>query len=441
MTSWVEDFLAQSPLAAYPIASRLPHGIVFHLGGGERRAILQVQPVHYYDAGDWKPIVTSLVDDGGGKLHAPGLAPRVLPTGEVMYSTAYRHQTKGIGLYSAGNYQQSAVFPEGVVDTNRLVRDVGPVQHETRILETGNVQEMVKIVDKPAVLGGDYFAIATEIFVPTALPVVAGAHMLADSTWLLGGIAWDADGNSVDVELFVEELAGPRYMVYSAIPTSWLDAAVYPVTIDPTYSSQPNAANGKDAALNSNSPTANYGATASIYCGLQSTTIFRRILVEFDLSSIPSGATISSAVLDVYDEQELSQGGTTIYIYRLRRGWVESEVTWNQASSGVSWGTAGAKNATTDFDNTALASRAFSGLEAPGHKTWGLNASKIEEMVGFGPSFANNGFMLVGNEGLAYEAYYKFASSDHATVSWRPKLDITYTAPPGRTFHIPPLPY
>jgi len=59
-------------------------------------------------------------------------------------------------------------------------------------------------------------------------------------------------------------------------------------------------------------------------------------LVKFDLSSIPSGATITSATLKL-----VKTGGDTgaknVAAHRLTKNWVENQATWNIYSSGNNW--------------------------------------------------------------------------------------------------------
>ena len=62
-----------------------------------------------------------------------------------------------------------------------------------------------------------------------------------------------------------------------------------------------------------------------------------RSLIKFDLSSIPSNATITSATLSLWTDADFSDNDRTIRVYRLKVPFNESQATWNEASTGTSW--------------------------------------------------------------------------------------------------------
>jgi hypothetical protein len=65
--------------------------------------------------------------------------------------------------------------------------------------------------------------------------------------------------------------------------------------------------------------------------------------LRWDLSQIPSGATVSSASVTL----EITNATVHTYgAYDLKRAWNESQLSWNQASTGTPWATAGAKGTT-----------------------------------------------------------------------------------------------
>jgi hypothetical protein len=103
----------------------------------------------------------------------------------------------------------------------------------------------------------------------------------------------------------------------------------------------------------------------------------------------------------------------------LKRAWVETEVTHNVYSSGNNWGTAGAGNSSTDYDETI--SKAISGANIAISNDATFNSWCLSWIDG---SVTNNGFYIVGG---GSGAYYNFGSDDNATASNRPWLAITYT--------------
>ena len=90
----------------------------------------------------------------------------------------------------------------------------------------------------------------------------------------------------------------------------------------------------------------NYGSYENLYVGIPSTAFMNevnRICLSFDFSSLPGGAEIYSAYLNLYAyDSDAALVGDVLNAYRLTQtAWVESEVTWNIYSTGNSWATAG----------------------------------------------------------------------------------------------------
>jgi hypothetical protein len=87
-----------------------------------------------------------------------------------------------------------------------------------------------------------------------------------------------------------------------------------------------------DTLLANKAPASNFGTSAALVTGLVSATA-REALLRFDLSAIPAGATINSAILTMY-ESALVSGAATINVHRVTAPWTENVVTYqsfNQA--------------------------------------------------------------------------------------------------------------
>ncbi len=91
-----------------------------------------------------------------------------------------------------------------------------------------------------------------------------------------------------------------------------------------------------DTYIYNSHPDTNYGTATSMKAAGDRAS---KVLMHFDLSSIPSSATIVDAKLEVYID---SQAGETYFkIYQLLNEWNENEATWNIRKAGVNWDSAG----------------------------------------------------------------------------------------------------
>ena len=181
-----------------------------------------------------------------------------------------------------------------------------------------------------------------------------------------------------------------------------------------------------DTLISGGSPTTNFGTATEMASGKFSTDV-NRILVKFDISSIPSGSTITSAIITLTYSSDNSLNARTGSVYRVKRAWVEAQATWNIYSTGNNWGTAGCADTTNDREATDIGTWTH-----PASPTLGtsvditLTASSVQEMIS-GGSFTNNGFLLqVATE---VDDQISYDSTNSADTTERPKLVIIYTAP------------
>lgn len=123
-----------------------------------------------------------------------------------------------------------------------------------------------------------------------------------------------------------------------------------------------------DTELRASAPTTNYGTANESWFGYsgshQSTLIFRWNTLS-DSLALGSGETYPAAEIDsillilTASSPCASSESLAVVTYTCRRNtWVESGATWNAYDSlGTAWGTAGAKNTTSDRYSDATTSR------------------------------------------------------------------------------------
>ena len=138
-------------------------------------------------------------------------------------------------------------------------------------------------------------------------------------------------------------------------------------------------------------------------------------MFKFDLSVIGEGAEIRNAVLAVYqsgfvfpNDQEVNT------LHRITRDWKADEITWDYASNGVRWDTAGG-----DYDRVALAQASLVGMNQ--WEEYDVTNIISEMVSGRLPDY---GIMLKTFDGNSAVRVYKSSSSD--SLHLRPKLTVTY---------------
>jgi alpha-tubulin suppressor-like RCC1 family protein len=158
-----------------------------------------------------------------------------------------------------------------------------------------------------------------------------------------------------------------------------------------------------DTRLRQDTPTTAYGAVNTIVTGNQSTN--RVTLIGFDLSPIPSGATITSA--DVTLDEVLNQGPSTISVHAATAAWSEATATWNSFNSAYSAATY------ASFSNGGA-----------GH-TGAVSFSIASLVQGWIDGAVNDGIALLAPTNSTW------SSSEATSAVQRPSLAVCYVAPAG----------
>lgn len=186
---------------------------------------------------------------------------------------------------------------------------------------------------------------------------------------------------------------------------------------------QPDGSQGQDALITSYQPSSNFGSHPEIDAMAWTnggTPLTFRSLFRFDMSSIPSGSTIISATLNLYNspgggnnsgQHSSLSGSNEAVISRVTSPWDEYTVTWDNQP-------------TVTSDQAAIVQQSNNVYQDYSFDVTGMVADMR------GPGNSNYGFMIQ----LVTEDYYRcliFGSSDNTDPNNRPSLIIEYNPPIG----------
>ncbi len=183
-----------------------------------------------------------------------------------------------------------------------------------------------------------------------------------------------------------------------------------------------------DASIKQASAATNFGNATSLEAdGDDGGGVDKSGLVRWALSGIPAGSTVQSASITM---RIIDPTPNTYNVYKLLRSWTESQVTWQNAATGSPWATAGAMGTT---DRGPIVGTITGGN---GSTTITLNSAGIALVQSWVDGGTNAGVIIAhatNSNGI------DLASSEHATLSFRPKLTITYVPPdpPGGSCNPP----
>lgn len=163
-----------------------------------------------------------------------------------------------------------------------------------------------------------------------------------------------------------------------------------------------------DSYLYQFQPTTNFGSATQIQIYPWTPSWTKRGIIKFDLSSIPSGATINSAKL--YLHEATTFGSTrTIGAYRATIDWAENAVTWNSIGS--------------NFDAAASATATLTWDGILGWNSWDSTQDARDFFSG---AEANYGWVLKDTSEDSSQAYWFFHSKEGASNA--PYLEVSYTS-------------
>jgi len=175
-----------------------------------------------------------------------------------------------------------------------------------------------------------------------------------------------------------------------------------------------------DNYLRQDAATTNYGGATNIDVESRDGARNRRSILKFDMSTIPTGATVISATLSLYyyDRGPSAPTGRTYWAYRITQtAWTEDRSTWNTYDGTNSWASLGGDYTTTNGASTTVPG-------SYGWMSWTVTAQVQYAMN----SVSKVAHFLIrdATEDSATRYQASFYSKEFGTPASRPKLDVTY---------------
>lgn len=243
------------------------------------------------------------------------------------------------------------------------------------------------------------------------------------SHWPRSLLLWGATGVAVAVGAGVgcsgPDEPEPEVSVEAPVPAAVESPVLNPVTV--SFQNGVNSYTGtRDTSLVENAPTTLHGSNTTVLVDGDEPVGSGKdasALVKWSLSGIPSGSIIQSAVITF---QVTNASSNTYSVYALTRAWDEASATWQRANSTTTWEVAGAKGA-SDRSSTVLGTLSAS---ATGTYSLTLNSAGIARVQQWLDTPSSNFGLILASSSNTDGV--DLASSESATVSYRPKLSVTY---------------
>lgn len=222
----------------------------------------------------------------------------------------------------------------------------------------------------------------------------------------------------LSIALLLTLIPNPSMQTNSALDAP-VSTAIEPVTlvfkqrVFPDISYQGVA----DTHISLYEPTTNFGAYPTMRIHPASSGR-ERGLIKFDISVIPTSATVLQATLYLYAWYWSHTFPINIYAYRVIKHWNEREATWERATATQFWHTPGCNNPIYDYDPTFAVSTTVSNNRQ--YYSWDI--TQMAQLWVANP-LSNEGVLLIG-DGLSVQ--YQFRTSEIDSPDLRPYLVVTY---------------
>ena len=354
------------------------------------------------------------------------------PTGGVVSSTpiyvVFSRSTAGT---SSGNITHAAT---GATTQNVAVSGtaIDPTITTTGTLSAFSSVISVASAEQSYTVSGAYLAGNVTVTAPTGFQISTTSGSGFGSTLSLSPTNGTLASTTIYVRLYSATVgsfsdnithasSGATTKNVAASGTVSLCGSISLEAVDDLYMSGTNTSN-------------NYGVTTVLKVSTNSTK--RGDLFKWNVSSIPSAATVNDASLSLY----VTQAGNQVYnLYNMRRTWTEGTgdssasgdgATWllYDGVSGHTWGTSGAANTTSDREDTTLWGATTSSFSSTGSKTVSLNPSGIALVQGWIAGTTSNYGVTMQNYSSTTTSDMWFASAENTSYAGA-TLNINYCVP------------
>ncbi|MGO1059171.1 DNRLRE domain-containing protein [Planococcus sp. FY231025] len=427
---------------------------VFQQEDGAHRMEISPEPIHVQDAKTkkWVPIDNTLVEKSTGRHHNAKNdfdASFAAETASGDSLVSLKQQGKTVEIKAIKYKGKAAAKVDAVTEENQVTYE--EIYPDTDLVYTvGNTKIKEDIVLKKQPAGTEPLSYSFDFQITgMTLERTADGYLylldavtkdrvftiekpfMMDSSTPEGFVsnlpnpvpegAWT---NAIEVDA---QQTGDQLTLTLKPDMAWLQdpKRVYPVVLDPTVKVyQPNHALN-DTTIRSALPDTTGGADQELGAGLyknSTTNNIVRSLLQFDVGTLPRGAKIMNAQLNLRLSSVWNDTAASIQLYETSNAWEEDRATWNRRTLGSLWTNKGG-----DY-SSFLSSQTVGALETtatePPLFKWPIKAETVQKWMD--TPTQNLGLTLKSsNETLA--TYKKFYSSDASgMLNYSPKLTITY---------------
>jgi RHS repeat-associated protein len=411
-------------VVAEVVASRTADSCTYRLTDGSRRTEIYTEPIHYKgDTGQWEEIDPTLVPTGvfgQSRAKATELIETFGSDTETGAPVTVSSDEWSVGMELLGAHE-AGLMAVGDTAVYPLAQTATQLTYETR---RNGVKDTLVLASAEAPDTFSFFMSLDNLNVYTEPGTGAFALFDARTGKKAGRIeplkvfdsAETTAGGPATCEsatMRVVPAAGGAYLTYQ-VPRAWLDdpGRVFPVYVDPavTFAGADETRNDTFVAKGD---SAYHYADNHLDASAFATGAARRALINFNLSSIPNGSAINSALLQAYQWQNSSGGNFTMNCQPVVGSWGYNATWANSFGNGsVAIGSGGDYKAVPAGANQYVIWNMTNAVQG-----W------------FDGSMANNGFVLYANNESAVCQHSFWSAEYTAWTTRQPHLVVDYTLP------------